>query len=56
MRDFYGAVSIGISKDFGQTALSSLQNFLEETLCSNIQISQLRPDHNTRNCLPYSLQ
>lgn len=56
MRDFYGAVSIGISKDFGQTALSSLQNFLEETLCSNIQISQLRPDHNTRNCLPYFMQ
>ena len=56
MRDFYGAVSIGISKDFGQTALSSLQNFLEETLCSNIQISLLRPDHNTRNCLPYFLQ
>ena len=27
MRDFYGAVSIGISRDFGQTALSSLQFF-----------------------------
>ena len=42
--------------DFDNTALSSVQYLFERKFLQMPPISETRPDHNTGNFVPYSLQ